>query len=107
MVFKKISDSKYYTEVTTEVVDLINNMINQLSLDSSLQYEDNVNRQLFNIMLSRHISALFHKQNNVVSELGFITVDVSINNIILTISLGNADFGDKVGIKRLNGVLYK
>lgn len=104
--FKKVNQYNYITDIPGSVSDMINNMLDKLSLGNINVYEDNLNKTLFDNMLCRYVSTVFFNQMTDTNDVGFIIIDCNLGNRVISVSLGKADFGPN-GIKHLSGVQYK
>jgi len=106
LIFNKVNSNKYVVNIDSSVMSKVNDILDDISLGNRKAYEDNINIQLFDSILSRYVSSMFFESKNNVSELNFATIEANLGDRTIIISLGIAEFGS-VGKKRLNGVLYR
>ena len=104
--FKKVNQYNYITDIPGQVSDMINKMLDVLSIGNINVYEDNLNKNLFDLMLCRYVSTVFFNTVKEVNDIGFTIVDCNLGNRVISVSLGKADFGPN-GVKHLSGVQYK
>ena len=104
--FKKVNQYNYITDIPGQVSDMINKMLDDLSVGNINVYEDNLNKNLFDLMLCRYVSTVFFNTVKDVNDIGFTIVDCNLGNRVISVSLGKADFGPN-GVKHLSGVQYK
>lgn len=104
--FVKVTPTRYLLENPDTIISQVDKMISELSLGNPNDYEENINKYLFDTMLSRRVSSEFMKSNTGAFDLvNFITIDIKLPDRTLTVSTGSANFGTIT--KKLNGVLYK
>ena len=104
--FKKVNQYNYITDIPGQVSDMINKMLDDLSIGNINVYEDNLNKNLFDLMLCRYVSTVFFNTVKEVNDIGFTIVDCNLGNRVISVSLGKAVFGPN-GVKHLSGVQYK
>lgn len=87
VTFKRVNKFQYLAENTTELIDSVLKMLEELSGDSK-DFIEQSNRELFHTMLSRAISREFFKQVKFPDNILTLTVDVDYKETVYTTSLG-------------------
>ena len=106
LAFNKIKKGSYTTNITAELLEKANKLLEDMSLGRSNDFLDVNNESIKNTILARMIASEFSRHSNLeTNDVGFTLIKVEGLGYKLTVSIGHIE-NNEGKVKTLSGVYY-
>jgi len=102
-MFEKVNNTHYICKDVNKIDSFIKEQINKISLGKMDDYNEVLNKMLYEQLLSRYVSSIFLEEIGELNDQHHTSITISINNTNYNITVGTFNMKDQ--LKYLNGII--